>query len=136
MNESLAIFVKDMRKKFGLTQVDLAAKSGVGLRFVRELEQGKITLRLDKVNQELALFGHEVGVVPQLDLVNFWELVGFSWITGNADMHLKNFSIIPDWATASHRLTTCSSWPSSCPRTVQASHPEAGVDAPVRLNFS
>ncbi len=40
-----------MRKQFGLTQVDLAAKSGVGLRFVRELEQGKETLRLDKVNQ-------------------------------------------------------------------------------------
>lgn len=64
MNESLAIFVKDMRKRFGLTQVDLAAKSGVGLRFVRELEQGKLTLRLDKVNQVLALFGHEVGAVP------------------------------------------------------------------------
>ena len=45
-----------MRKKFGLTQVDLAEKSGVGLRFVRELEQGKQTLRLDKVNQVLMLF--------------------------------------------------------------------------------
>lgn len=44
MNDSLATFVKDMRKKFGLTQVDLAAKSGVGLRFVRELEQGKVYL--------------------------------------------------------------------------------------------
>lgn len=64
MNDSLATFVKDMRKKFGLTQVDLAAKSGVGLRFVRELEQGKQTLRLDKVNQVLMLFGHEVGAVP------------------------------------------------------------------------
>lgn len=64
MNDSLAIFVKDMRKKFGLTQIDLAAKSGVGLRFVRELEQGKHTLRLDKVNQVLMLFGHEVGAVP------------------------------------------------------------------------
>lgn len=53
-----------MRKKFGLTQVDLAAKSGVGLRFVRELEQGKETLRLDKVNQVLLLFGQEIGPVP------------------------------------------------------------------------
>lgn len=44
MNDSLATFVKDMRKKFGLTQVDLAAKSGVGLRFVRELKQGKVYL--------------------------------------------------------------------------------------------
>ena len=49
---------------FNLTQIDLAEKSGVGLRFVRELEQGKPTLRLDKVNQGLALFGHEVGAVP------------------------------------------------------------------------
>ncbi|MBD9015290.1 MAG: transcriptional regulator, partial [Prevotella sp.] len=49
---------------FGLTQVDLAAKSGVGLRFVRELEQGKETLRLDKVNQVLLLFGQEIGPVP------------------------------------------------------------------------
>ena len=53
-----------MRKQFGLTQVDLAANSGVGLRFVRELEQGKETLRLDKVNQVLLLFGQEVGPVP------------------------------------------------------------------------
>lgn len=64
MNDSLAIFIKDMRKKFGLTQVDLAEKSGVGLRFVRELEQGKQTFRLDKVNQVLMLFGHKVGAVP------------------------------------------------------------------------
>ena len=54
----IADFVKAMRKKFGLTQVDLADKSGVGLRFVRELEQGKQTLRMDKVNQVLRLFGH------------------------------------------------------------------------------
>ena len=53
----LAKYVKDMRKRYGLTQVDLSQKSGVGLRFVRELEQGKETLRLDKVNQVLALFG-------------------------------------------------------------------------------
>lgn len=56
----LARYVKDMRKQFGLTQVDLSQKSGVGLRFVRELEQGKTTLRLDKVNQVLALFGAEM----------------------------------------------------------------------------
>ena len=46
-----------------ITQIDLSEKSGVGLRFVRELEQGKQTLRLDKVNQILNLFGCEVGVV-------------------------------------------------------------------------
>ena len=43
----IAAFVKEARKKFGLTQVDLADKAGVGLRFVRELEQGKQTLRMD-----------------------------------------------------------------------------------------
>ena len=53
-----------MRKQYNLTQVELSEKSGVGLRLVRELEQGKETLRLDKVNQILNLFGSEVGVVP------------------------------------------------------------------------
>ena len=61
MDLQLSIFVKDMRREHGLTQEDLAAKAGVGLRFVRELEQGKQTLRMDKINQVLALFGHEVG---------------------------------------------------------------------------
>ena len=53
-----------MRKQCKLTQVELSEKSGVGLRFVRELERGKQSLRLDKVNQILNLFGSEVGVVP------------------------------------------------------------------------
>ena len=53
-----------MRKKYNLTQIDLSEKSGVGLRFIRELEQGKQTLRLDKVNQVLNLFGLEIGPVP------------------------------------------------------------------------
>jgi len=48
-----------------LTQPELAEKAGVGLRFVRELEQGKQSLRLDKVNQVLHLFGYEVGPVKQ-----------------------------------------------------------------------
>ena len=56
----LSKYVKEKRKEYGLTQVDLSQKSGVGLRFVRELEQGKETLRLDKVNQVLALFGSEM----------------------------------------------------------------------------
>ena len=64
MSNTLSSYVKEMRKQFGLTQRDLAAKSGVGLRFVRELEQGKETLRLDKVNQVLLLFGQEIGPVP------------------------------------------------------------------------
>jgi y4mF family transcriptional regulator len=61
---NLADFVKDKRKLVKLTQPELAEKAGVGLRFIRELEQGKETLRLDKVNQVLQLFGYEVGAVP------------------------------------------------------------------------
>lgn len=60
----LSTFVKRMRKQYNLTQIDLSEKSGVGLRFIRELEQGKQTLRLDKVNQVLSLFGYEAGAVP------------------------------------------------------------------------
>lgn len=66
MLDPLATFVKQRRRLLRLSQPDLAAKAGVGLRFVRELEQGKATLRLDKVNAVLQLFGHEVGPVPVL----------------------------------------------------------------------
>ena len=59
----LSEYVKAMRKEYGLTQEDLSAKSGVGLRFVRDLEQGKRTLRMDKVNCVLNLFGAELGVI-------------------------------------------------------------------------
>lgn len=46
------------RKQSGLTQEEFAMRSGLGLRFVRELEQGKETVRMDKVNQALAMFGN------------------------------------------------------------------------------
>jgi len=61
---NLAIFVKEKRNSVQLTQPELAEKAGVGLRFIRELEQGKESMRLDKVNQVLLLFGYEVGAVP------------------------------------------------------------------------
>lgn len=60
---SLSEYVKQMRRQYALTQPDLAEKAGVGLRFVRELEQGKQTLRMDKVNQVLSLFGAELAPV-------------------------------------------------------------------------
>ena len=59
----LSMFIKQRRTMSGLTQPELADKAGVGLRFLRELEQGKDSLRLDKVNQVLKLFGYEVGPV-------------------------------------------------------------------------
>lgn len=62
----LSTFVKEKRNSAKLTQQELAEKAGVGLRFVRELEQGKETLRLDKVNQVLQLFGYQVGAIPKI----------------------------------------------------------------------
>lgn len=61
----LSRFIKEKRKAVHLTQIELSEKAGVGLRFIRELEQGKETLRLDKVNQVLNLFGYEMGPVPK-----------------------------------------------------------------------
>ena len=57
---NLSTTVKMLRKQYNLTQEELSLKSGVGLRFVRDLEQGKETLRLDKVNQLLAFFNYEM----------------------------------------------------------------------------
>jgi len=60
MTGPLIRLVKERRRALGLTQRELADRAGVGLRFVREMEQGKESLRLDKVNQVLALFGHRM----------------------------------------------------------------------------
>jgi y4mF family transcriptional regulator len=57
---ALATFVKQKRKLIHITQIELADKAGVGLRFVRDLEQGKTSLRMDKVNDVLILFGAEL----------------------------------------------------------------------------
>ena len=64
MNDALIRFVKERRKSLGLTQYELADRAGVGLRFIRDLEQGKLTLRIDKINQVLALFGHRLEPAP------------------------------------------------------------------------
>lgn len=57
--------VKQLRKEYGLTQKELAMKSGVGLNFVRNLEQGKPSLRMDKVNQLLDLFNYTLTATPK-----------------------------------------------------------------------
>ena len=61
----LPAFLKQERKQHRLTQTDLAAKAGVGLRLVREMEQGKTTMQVAKVNQVLALFGAELSVTQK-----------------------------------------------------------------------
>ena len=62
-SNNISLALKSLRKEHGLTQVDLAMKSGVGLNFVRQLEQGKATVRMDKVAQVFDLFGYEL--IPQ-----------------------------------------------------------------------
>ncbi|GAB3368228.1 helix-turn-helix domain-containing protein [Arachidicoccus ginsenosidivorans] len=68
MESKLSDFVKLKRKQLKINQVELSIRAGVGLRFIRELEQGKKTLRIDKVNQVLALFGSELGVIKKIEL--------------------------------------------------------------------
>lgn len=63
MSIIIADFIKAKRKQLKLTQPELAEKAGVGLRFLRELENGKASVRMDKVNQVLALFGATAGVI-------------------------------------------------------------------------
>ncbi len=63
MESKIADFIKERRKQLELTQPQLAERAGVGLRFIRELEQGKQTVRLDKVSQVLHFFGCQLGVV-------------------------------------------------------------------------
>ncbi|HAH53767.1 MAG TPA: transcriptional regulator [Flavobacterium sp.] len=60
---AISLHVKNRRKQNKLTQPELALKANVGLRFIRDLEQGKNTLRMDKVNDVLRLFGETLGVV-------------------------------------------------------------------------
>ena len=60
----IATLVKERRKALNLTQAELAARAGVGLRFIRDLEQGHKNLRSDKINQVLQMFGQQLGPVP------------------------------------------------------------------------
>ena len=64
---NLSTTVKMLRKQYNLTQEELSLKSGVGLRFVRDLEQCKVSLRLDKVNQLLAFFNYEMVATSKTD---------------------------------------------------------------------
>ena len=74
----ISSFIKYNRKKLNLTQEELANKAGVGIRFIRELEQGKQTLQLDKVDQVLSLFGYcvspaKLGIDPYFVFWNYFN---------------------------------------------------------------
>ncbi|MCX5781570.1 MAG: type II toxin-antitoxin system Y4mF family antitoxin [Elusimicrobia bacterium] len=55
--------IKELRKEAGLTQREFATRVGLGLRTIRDLEQGKKSARMDKVNQILAFFGYHLEAV-------------------------------------------------------------------------
>ncbi|MDF2380093.1 helix-turn-helix transcriptional regulator [Nostoc ellipsosporum NOK] len=91
-NSHISYFVKYMRNKNRLTQEDLAQKAGVGLRFIRDLEQGKQTLRMDKVNQVLALFGYRVSTALARKK-DQWEII-MNYMNRSVHVYLKDRSVL------------------------------------------
>lgn len=61
--KNIAEFVKKSRKRAGITQPELSKIADVGIRFIKELESGKETMRVDKINKVLNIFGHKLGPV-------------------------------------------------------------------------
>lgn len=94
----IAHFVKYNRQKAKMTQEDLAERAGVGLRFIRDLEQGKETLRLDKVNQVLQLFGHILSPSPARKKDAFEILRNH--FNRHVNVYLKNRRILPGFLVA------------------------------------
>lgn len=66
---TLADFLKLKRKQAGLTQGELADRSGVALTVIRKIEQGRLNLNLEKVNQVLRMFGHELAPVSSREII-------------------------------------------------------------------
>ena len=91
----ISSFIKYYRKKLNLTQEELANKAGVGIRFIREMEQGKETLRLDKVNQVLSLFGFclsptKIQLDPYEIALNLKNDIRFKYFNKAVKITLKN----------------------------------------------
>jgi len=91
----ISTFLKYHRKKLNLTQEELANKAGVGIRFIREMEQGKQTLQLDKVNQVLSLFGFcvsptKIGIDPYEVALNLKNDTHFKYFNKAVKIILKN----------------------------------------------
>jgi y4mF family transcriptional regulator len=95
---NLSSFIRFHRKKLGITQEELAIKAGVGIRFVRELEQGKTTLQLNKVEQVLSLFGFQL--VPGKQRIDpyyvFWNNLNKSVKITLSDKMIKHGIIIAE----------------------------------------
>jgi y4mF family transcriptional regulator len=84
---NLSAFIKYQRKKLGITQEELATKAGVGIRFIRELEQGKETLRLDKVQQTLRFFGFSL--TPNREKVDAYDIF-WNYLNKGVKIKLSN----------------------------------------------
>jgi y4mF family transcriptional regulator len=93
LSNQVSNFVKYNRNKLRMTQEELAEKAGVGLRFIRELEQGKETLRMDKVNQVLALFGYQV--IPGAERVKDPYEILMNHFNKKVQVFLKNKTVLP-----------------------------------------
>ena len=87
-NNQISNFIKFNRSTLKLTQEELSEKAGVGLRFIRELEQGKETLRMDKVNQVLSLFGYKA--VPGNERIKDPYEILLNYTNKNVRITLKN----------------------------------------------
>lgn len=88
----ISYFVKYNRLKNGMTQEQLAEKAGVGLRFVRDLEQGKETLRMDKVNQVLSLFGYQM--MPGAGRIKDPYEILVNHYNRKVNIHMKNKTVL------------------------------------------
>jgi y4mF family transcriptional regulator len=88
-SNNIATFVKYNRSKLRMTQEELADKAGVGLRFIRELEQGKETLRMDKINQVLALFGYSIAPSSERK-IDPYDIMLNHFVGKNVHIFLKN----------------------------------------------
>jgi y4mF family transcriptional regulator len=107
--QHIASFVKYQRNKLKMTQEELAEKAGVGLRFIRELEQGKETLRMDKVNQVLQLFGHTLSAKPQRILDPYKILLHH--FNKNVQVHLRNKKVLSGFLVdVIHEGTEVKAW--------------------------
>lgn len=68
--QMLGQLIRQMRKSQGLTQEQLAVASGVGIRFLRELENGKESCQIGKAFQVIQMLGLEVVIVGRGEIIS------------------------------------------------------------------
>ncbi|MDE1920909.1 MAG: helix-turn-helix transcriptional regulator [Candidatus Omnitrophica bacterium] len=68
----ISLKVARLRKRMGLNQIEFAKRAGIGLRFLRELERGKMSVRLDKVLQVLDFLGCYLEIRSDNEKIGKW----------------------------------------------------------------